>query len=280
MEGKVLGVRGWVAVSAALLFAAGAGAGYFAAISGLGDADGDPVFAEPIQSDSGLHVTNSEVYDGLGLGPEQRSQADRILSEHFQRIRRLREEREALGSKVESDLLALLDEGQREKMRDFLRQIKIHEVAGMVTERLAMYKRQLNLGTREEDMLYQVLLTHQLDRDEAIRKLMEKRRCGEKVARGEFGKVFASAQEDLLAKVKPILSEEQFSHFKEIEKRWQQGWGRGAGGSHRQPASQGARKSTGAPAQGSSPAQDSAPQQASPAPTVPASTGPASAKGI
>jgi len=240
MERGGFGVRGWMAVSGALLFAAGASLGYLGANWSRGEPTDEVAFADPVQVGPILGPTNSEVYDRLGLGPDQRALADEILSDAFTRIRRLREEREALAAKVEADLLALLDEGQREKMKYILREIKIVEVAGMVSEQLARYKGELSLGPGEEKELFNALIEFQVAWGNLVRTQNPWRPGSDRV---KFGKDVGRLQEELLSKAEKFLTKEQFAKFKAMREGERHGPGANRGG--RRPATRGTRSDDG-----------------------------------
>jgi len=233
-----MGLKGWLLVSGAMVLAAGACLGFLAGTYLGADARPEDIDDEPrSQPPESMHlITNSQVYDRLSLGAPQRAQADRILSAHFQKLKVLRSEWEALGVKVEKDLEGILDEAQRESMRKIVRQIKIGDVASKVSEKLSWYRRELALSTAQEDTIYPLFVSDQFAKDELFRDLMDKRRQGVKTDREEAGKAFAKLSEDLLEKVRPLLSPEQLSKFKELEKR-RQGWWGGPppGGAQRPP---------------------------------------------
>src|SRR6058998_391325 len=112
---KYLGVRGWLVLTGVLILGTGASLGFLAAsYLGVGThaaEGGDPPRGpwEPgVPDQSVLDVTNGKIYDVVGMSEDQRGQADRILSEHFEKAKRLREEREALGRSVEQNIVALL----------------------------------------------------------------------------------------------------------------------------------------------------------------------------
>ncbi len=238
MARKFLGLKGWIALSGVLIFAAGASVGFLA--STFLDTDRRQLedFAEPhVAAPDIIPETNSKVWDLLNLEEAQRAQANQILAAHLQKLKRLRDEWESLGQKVESDLLALLDEGQREQMRGIIRQIKITEVAGRVSQKLPEYKRELKLSEQQEDALYKVLLSDQVARDVYLRNVRVRRGKGEKVEHAEIMREMGKMNEERAEKLKTFLADEQLASFREIEKRrmfWG-GEGRGRPSERRPP---------------------------------------------
>jgi hypothetical protein len=229
-----LGVRGWLVVSGILLLAAGGCLGFLAATL-LGHGQGEPVEAEaqvlPLAPEIIRpydHPTDSSIYKMLDLKPVQTVQANRILAEHFQNLRRLRGEIESLGVKVQSDLQGLLDPGQREQMADLLRSIKINEVTRQVSEQVAFYRRELGLTEQQDSDVSSILLSDRVERDKIFRDLRAQRRKGEKVDfRNQGGAAFKRLDEDLNAKLKSILDDGQMKKFQKLQEAWRRPWGRG-----------------------------------------------------
>jgi len=224
MEHSRMGLRGWLAVSGVLILAAGSSLGFLAGTYFGKFGPNEAVFPEPERPEPTeiLHVTNSRVYDLLGLNPDQRDRADLILSSYFHEMKSLQTEWDALGQKMEADLLGLLDAGQREQMREIIRQIRINEVAGTVSLKLALYRRELNLTMEQEDTLYPILLSSQLDKNEYYRDLHLRRARGENITHEVVWKRICSINEERDKKIRPFLTAEQFIGFKELvnRKRW------------------------------------------------------------
>ena len=256
-----LRVKCWLAVSGILLFGAGASLGFL--LASLRDDEGrhgeDEADPRPPATDlatSVASVTNSKVWDLLHLDEAQRAHADRILNAHLKNLKHLREEWDQLGQKVETDLLALLDEGQREQMVGIIRQIKINEVARRASDRLEELKRALKLNEKQEDAVYALLLSDLVDRDLYFRSVHDRRRRKEKVEHQEVVKAVEKLNDALREKMKPLLDDGQFCKFKEIEKRWQFWGGRqaekssppGAPGSNPRPPPPEARPPSAEPA--------------------------------
>jgi hypothetical protein len=235
-----LRVKGWLTVSGILLLGAGASLGFLIASyrdddARRGDDEADPRPPATDIATSVAAVTNSKVWDLLHLDETQRAHADRILNAHLQKLRHLREEWDQLGQKVEDDLLALLDEGQREQMVGIIRQIKINEIGRRGSDRLVELKRELKLSEKQEDAVYALLLSDLVDRDQYFRSVHARRRSKTNIERGEVMKACEKLNDALREKMKAVLDDGQFCKFREIEKRWQP-WGARQGEKSSTPA--------------------------------------------
>jgi hypothetical protein len=219
MEGRSIGLKGWLLVAGLLILAAGTSLGFLAATYLAQGARREGPEVEMGGPEGPIpHITNPDFYNSIGLREEQRAQADRILSSHLDKLKRIREEREALGKKVESDLVELLhlDEAQSERMRQFIRQIKISEVAERVSQKVAYYKRELALNAQQEEAVYSIFLDDQLKKDEFFRDL---RARAEKGGGEEVRKKMSLMSEERDQKLRPILTDAQWAKLKELEKR-------------------------------------------------------------
>jgi len=211
-------VRSWLAASAGLLFAAGASLGFLAATRLQSGVETAPSYADsPPQESQIIQVTNERVYELLGLGKEERAQADRILGAHFERHKRLRQEREALNRKLEADLEELLDDGQRGLLREIIRTMDLHKAMEVVSLRVAPYKRELRLDPSQEEKFYSAFLDDRLRKDEHFRECGRRRDRGEKVSREETEEVFKRLNQERAQRLRPILSDEQWEKFKKLE---------------------------------------------------------------
>ncbi len=245
------GLKGWAFLATGLVFAAGASTGFVASRFWL-DPENRQEEIEPAPAPATgilVSVTNSRVYDHLGLKPEQRAQADKILGAHFERLKRLREERESIGERVVNDLLALLDESQREGMRQILRDLKISEGWEEVSWRLAYYKAELSLTPKQEDVVFPILANERLVRDEIIREMRGSRpkeekkessvseRKDEKPDREAMEKRRLATEQKLselrearTQKFRAILTDDQFQRYQKLEEKRERErgrWGRG-----------------------------------------------------
>jgi len=214
-----LGFRGWLCISGLLIFLAGSSLGFLAGAYLGPEPSREEPFVEPAAqlSPAILHVSNEEIYKRLRLGEGQRTRVDGILASHFQNLQRIRREREDLGRKVEEDLLSLLDEGQREDMRQIIRQINLSGVEERVSQKVHYYKRELKLTAKQEEEVYPIFLADQLDKDECMRD------CGRRAARDELRQRFAKMNEERAGKLRPILTEAQWTTFRELEAK-KQSW--------------------------------------------------------
>ena len=224
------GFRSWLVIAGALVFGAGAGAGFF--VRGyLGDDVGDSFNeTQPASGALPLKVDNKMVYDAIGLDPSKRAEADRILANHFQIVKRLREERIEVGQKVQKDILDLLEPEQRDHMGAIIQGFKFDQVADRVAPKVAMYKAELKLNQQQEDAFNAIFFTDQLAKDDAFRE------C--KGSREELGKRFEKLNEERALKVRPILGDEQWDRFQKMERdkrSWLERGPRGGGWGPRRP---------------------------------------------
>ncbi len=219
LELKRLELKSWLLVSAVLLLASGVSVGFLAATYLVVRNNTEPGFPEPDQPAASevFHVTNSKIYDLLGLDQGQRTEADQILSVYFQKMKHLREEWDAMGLKMEADLLDLLDTGQREQMREIMRQIRINEVAGDVSRKLALYCRELKLTPQQEENLYPIFLADQLTKNEYFRDLHLRESRGESVEHQKVMSTLSRMGEERAEKIRPHLTGEQFAKYQEIQ---------------------------------------------------------------
>jgi hypothetical protein len=97
-------------------------------------------------------------------------------------------------------------------------------VAGKATQRLMELKHQLKLGSQQEDTVYALVLSDLVDKDQYLRNVRERRRSKEIISHQEIAKAMEKFNEALAEKMKPLLADDQFCKFKEIEKRWPS-WG-------------------------------------------------------
>jgi hypothetical protein len=280
-ETALLGVKGWLALAGLLLLTAGGSLGFLAAgYFGSAPRRDDPEPESPVVESPPI-FKNSDIYDRLGLAQGQRAQADRILSAHLQGLRRIRDERETLGKKVEEELLALLDEGQKEQMRHLMHQIKINDVFERVSQKVASYKPDLALAPKQEEEVLSVLLADQLKKDEFFRDLESCRAKGEKRSGEEVKKALDSMTEERDQKLRPILSDTQWARWKEIQKKrrdWMTGrHGPGAAGRQHPGAPAGAAAQTGPLPPASTAPAATAPISALPAGASPGGAPPAAA---
>lgn len=236
------GLKGWLFLAAGLVFAAGASSGFAISYFLGGENRRDEIEPASLPAvslspvSSVLWVKNSDIYAKLGLAPEQQAQADRILGTHLERLKRLRDEREQLGVQVEKDLLALLDPAQHEEMRGIIRGLKFLEAAEHVSQKVSFLKTELTLSPRQEEEVYPVLMDYEFARDGVFKsmrvggKKSEDGKKSETFDRALLNQKLAEIRDARDQKLRPILSDDQFKRFKELEEKRQRGWGGGGRG--------------------------------------------------
>ena len=218
-----LGVRGWLAVSGILILLAGASLGFLGGSLFHQPPSYEEVFSEPSGAspvvDPSTPYTTSKVCEMLGMSTEQQGKLNHVLAEHFGKLKRLREEIDAAGARVEEEIVALLDEGQRDRWRQITREIKIIEKTKRVSEEVASLRHDLSLSAQEESQAYPIFLNFHLASDEYQRKVRYRRAHGEQVDHQQVGRYFAKLQEEKLESLRPILGDERVGKLREIEKR-------------------------------------------------------------
>jgi hypothetical protein len=108
-------------------------------------------------------------------------------------------------------------------MRQIMRQINFNGVAERVSQKILYYKRELRLSGKQEEEVYPIFLSDQLDKDECLRTCGRRRSGGDKLTRDQVRERFASMNEERAKKLRPILTDAQWTKFRELEAR-RQSW--------------------------------------------------------
>jgi hypothetical protein len=215
-EGRVdlraIGVRGWLLIAGALTLGAGTSLGVLASTYIVHGSRPRESFEERRPGVGRiLDITNPKAYDLLGLSEPQRRQVDRILGDHFLRLVKIRQEREALVRKLEGDLTALLDETQRERMQEIKWQVKYSETVDAVLSKVSTYKLDLDLTPEQEEKVYTIFLADQIKKDEVLKD--------RSLSGDEKRKRYLLLSDERAAKLRPVLGEEQWKRFRAIEEK-------------------------------------------------------------
>ena len=221
------GLKAWLIASGLLVLLAGASVGFWVGAQfggrsivrgrfGVEDASMDG----PTLPVASLHLTDERIFERLGLQPEQRVEVEACLAQFLGHVRHIQDEREAAGRQVESDLVSLLDEGQREQMLSIMREFRVDEVAEKVTQKVRRYRIELKLSNSQEETFYRVLLSNQLAKDDLSRGFCARKQAiGYDAARKEWADALQKLSAECSSKLEPLLSPEQWKRYREISER-------------------------------------------------------------
>ena len=124
-----------------------------------------------------------------------------------------------MSAKVEGDLLALLDEGQRKQMWEIIDKINFNELDKRVSQELSWIRRDLHLSEEEVDRCYPVYLSYHVARDEYMRNLRVLKARGQPSDHQQVWRYVQRLDEEKVEKLRSILGDERVVKLKEFEKR-------------------------------------------------------------
>jgi hypothetical protein len=210
-------MRFWLALTGALIFAAGAAVG-FSASRGLCPAVAPSEALPMSEAFLDAPALSKDVYEGLGLTDDQRQRLDGLLATHYREVSRIRASTTDVFNGLDKGVDALLTSEQRERLQLIREKYTQREIQLKVRHEILGYS-DLNLSPEQADKVYPILFDAELARRETFRSCKAKEKQGEEVTRdhvrGLMGEI--SARRD--ARLQEVFSPEQWELYRERKDR-------------------------------------------------------------
>jgi Spy/CpxP family protein refolding chaperone len=211
-------MRFWLALTGALIFAAGAAVG-FSASRGLHPASTtSEALPMPEASLDAPFLQSQDVYKDIGLTDDQRQRLDGLLAAHYREVSRIRSSMAEVFNDLDKGVDSLLSPEQREGLQQIRKKYTERDIQLRVRHEILGYS-DLNLSPEQADKVYPVLFDAELARREAWRSCRAKEKQGEGVSRdqvrGLMGEI--SARRD--ARLQEVFSPEQWELYRERKDR-------------------------------------------------------------
>jgi len=209
----------WLALSAFLVFAAGAALAFVLARSLPPPARQTAAAWPDFPPDKPPYlVTSEEVYRELELDESQRAVIDFLLSAHYKRVMEIRVARQELSEDLLKGVNAALKPAQRQRFEEIQRRYAEKDTQGFVRWELTRLRVDLGLTPEQEAKAYQVL--YDLERERKDWWRLNRRSDREKV-RAKMAELLALRD----SKLTELLTSEQQQKYAEMKERDKKLWG-------------------------------------------------------
>jgi hypothetical protein len=209
----------WLALSAFLVFAAGAAMAFVLARSIPGpERQAAPAWPEFPPDMPPYLVTSEEVYRELELDESQRAVIDFLLTSHTKRVKDVRVSLQELSGDLLKGVSAALKPAQRQKFEEIQKRYAEKDTQALVRWELTRLRVDIGLTPEQEAKAYQVLYDLERERKEWWR--LNRKSDREKV-RAKMDEIFALRDSKLTA----LLTSEQQQRYAVMRERDKKLWG-------------------------------------------------------
>jgi len=207
-------MRFWLALSGLLVFAAGGALGFLVYRSMVAGTEqgGMPIQAMYVEGLPYL-VTSEEVYRDLELDGHQREQIERLLADHYRRVRAARAALLDLTVDLRSGVDRVLQPDQRKTFEEIQKRYGEREIQEHVAHELMNLRAELGLAPEQEPSVYQILYDSARDGREVMRALPR----GED--RRTVHKKWAEIVDRRDGRIMEVLTGEQSVRYAELRER-------------------------------------------------------------
>lgn len=206
-------MRFWLAASFLLVFAAGAAIAALAFQVARRSPGSSTGALSELYSELPSHlVTSDEIWTELGLEKDQRDAVERVVARHYERVRQVRAELQALADDLGPAISAALTPEQRRRFEEIQERYRDRQIQRAVSHPLMNLSLELELMPEQIPWAYQILYDAEAERREAWRGTS-------KGDRRELGQKFAEIEERRDARLREVLTLEQNAAYAEIRER-------------------------------------------------------------
>lgn len=206
-------MRFWLAASFLLVFAAGAAIAALAFQVVRRPPRSSTAALSELYSELPSHlVTSEEIWSELGLEKAQRDAVERVIARHYEGVRQVRAELQALADDLGPAIAAVLTPEQRRRFEEIQERYRDRQIQRAVAHPLMNLSLELELMPEQIPWAYQILYDAEVERREAWR-------AASKGERKELWQKFAEIEERRDARLREVLTLEQNVAYAEIRER-------------------------------------------------------------
>lgn len=204
-------MKRWLALSIAVVFAAGVALGWVASRSSHPTTQGrGPGFTGPFDPVTSV-FSRPEMYKELDLSEQQQSAINQLLASQEKRFGELRDSMSAISGEVRNGIYDVLTPEQEKRFDDLQEERARKEIEFRVGQEVIALKKDLSLSGPEESQIHSILIGYSLDK----RKIFERSRKEPCDIRAESEALRTKRD----AQIKEILPAEKFATYQERKSR-------------------------------------------------------------